>query len=445
MPIFRYRQVVDWSPGEERRAERNTILSTCCGAMGEVPFTDAALIILYANMLGANDCLTMITTSLQPLTVGLLAIPASFIAMRSGSCQRTIMSTCLVSLAFLTLVVTAPFFGRLAIPVLLAALAGLAVSSTVHISAWFPLLSTFLKSERRSMYLGKMRFCWQFSTAVLLTGLGFYIGRNPPIGKLQVVMLVCMIVFSGRFWLVGGVPTFRSGKAEAPTQTLGFSDGLKTALANKPLTGYSVYLFILNLAAYGTIPLVTLYLKKSLRAPDNVIVFLSAVVLCGMLTGSFCAGPIIKKFGIRTTFLCVHAVYAATNFLFFFMSKGILPDHWLFAAIGAILFLYSVTFACASISSSTEMMHLAASGNKVMAMAFCNSFYYGGSGLSRLLSSLILGSGALAAYLSLGGMTFSHYQTLFLVYGVGVVFAASLLVVVPAIFPKGEYFYSPEK
>jgi hypothetical protein len=44
--------------------------------------------------------------------------------------------------------------------------------------------------------------------------------------------------------------------------------------------------------------------------------------------------------------------------------------------------------------------------------------------------------------LKLGGLNISHYQTLFLLYAICIVFAAALLIVVPAIFPKGEYHYS---
>ena len=92
------------------------------------------------------------------------------------------------------------------------------------------------------------------------------------------------------------------------------------------------------------------------------------------------------------------------------------------------MMVYSFTFASASIASTSEMMALATPGNKAMAMAFCGTFYYGGSGLSRLISSLVLGSGLLAPQWSIGAMRICHYQTLF-------------LVVVPAIFPKGEYVY----
>jgi len=55
--------------------------------------------------------------------------------------------------------------------------------------------------------------------------------------------------------------------------------------------------------------------------------------------------------------------------------------------------------------------------------------------------ALVLGSGLLAPHWSIGSMRICHYQTLFLVYSIMIVFAAMFLVVVPAVFPKGEYVY----
>ena len=433
-----YRNEVDWSPREARRAERSSILSSCCTSMGDVPFTDAAIIILYANMLGASESFTMVTTALLPLTVGFCAIPASRRVMSGKSYQQTVLNATMFALLMFGTIVAAPFFGRYAVVVLLGALALFSLGHTVYIAAWFPMIDTFVTQERRSLYLGKMRFSWQLAAALLLLAISAVIGKNPPIGKLQLVMLFSMFVYAFKLYFIGRIPRFRIKNRE----TFNFREGLAMALANKPLAGYSVYLFILNLAAYGTIPLTTLYMKKALNAPDNVIVLISSIVLTGMLIGSFFAGRIIQRCGIRRTFLGVHVSYALVNLALFFMGRSLIPGDLLYYLIGGILFLYSFTFACANISSSSEMMALATPGNKVMAMAFCNSFYYGGQGLSRLMASLILGSGALASSWMLNGIVVTHYQTLFLVYAVCIVFAASLLVVVPAIFPKGEYVYA---
>ncbi len=440
-----FRNKLAWTPALGRRAERDSILSSCCTSMGDVPFTDAAIIILYANMLGASDAFTMITTSLLPMAIGLLAIPASKVVMTGSSYQKTIINCTAFGLLMFGCIVLAPYCGNYGLLVLLLALCLFSVAHTIYIAAWFPMLDTFVTPERRSSYLGRMRFSWQLAAALLLLGISAVIGKNPPIGMLQMAMLLSMVIYAFKLYFIGRIPQFpprceSAGREVVPPPN--FRAGLARALANKPLAGYSVYLFILNLAAYGTIPLTTLYLKKSLHAPDNAIVLISSVVLTGMLIGSFCAGPIIRRWGIRRTFLCVHISYALVNLALFFMGRSLIAGDAIFYLVGGVLFVYSFTFACANISSSSEMMAIASPDNKVMAMAFCNSFYYGGSGLSRLMTSLILGSGALAPMWTLGGVEFTHYQTLFLVYAVCVIFAAALLVVVPAIFPKGEYIYA---
>lgn len=70
------------------------------------------------------------------------------------------------------------------------------------------------------------------------------------------------------------------------------------------------------------------------------------------------------------------------------------------------------------------------------------TFYYGGFGVSRLTTSLLLGSGMLASKWSVCGLIFCRYQTLFMLFAAAIVFAAAFLLIVPAIFPKGDYIYN---
>ena len=58
---FPFQKTIPLTLEEAKKAERNTICSACCTSMGDVPFVDAAIIILYANMLGANDMFSMDT------------------------------------------------------------------------------------------------------------------------------------------------------------------------------------------------------------------------------------------------------------------------------------------------------------------------------------------------------------------------------------------------
>ena len=424
------------TPELRRKAERDTILSACCGALGDVTLTDSAVIILFAAMMGAGDMFSMLTTAVMPFMNGLLLIPAAYAATRIGM-YRLITWACAISALGYFLIVATPFFGSWGVAIMITTLTLFSILHTGYVACWFPILDTILTPERRGAYLSKMRFLWQLSSVVFLFLVGKMLPREPLMWQLQLALLAAAVIFSGRAFFLSRVPVFVLEKKEK----FGFRDGLATALGNKALTGYSSYLFILNLAAYGTIPLSVLYLKNYLKAPDNVIVMISAVTFGGMLIGSLFAGKIIKKIGIKTTLLLIHGTFWAVNFALFFIGEG---NNVTYAIITFLMLLYCFTYATANVATTSEMMALATPGNKTMAMAVCGSFAAAGGGLSRGISSLILGAGILAPRWSAGSMKFCHYQTLFLVYAVCILFAAMLLIIVPAVVPKGKYSYGRE-
>ena len=181
-----------------------------------------------------------------------------------------------------------------------------------------------------------------------------------------------------------------------------------------------------------------LCLKNQLGAPDNVIVFISGAALSGMLAGYLCAGKLLRLAGPRRFYPLFHALFFAVNFMLFFIGHG---GAAACPVIAGLLFLYSLGIAAVSIAASAEMMALASPGNKVMAMALSGAFSCGGSGLSRFVTSLLLGGEMLAPEWMLGTMTVSRYQSLLLLYCCGLLFAAVFLALVPAVFPKGEYVY----
>ena len=424
------------TPELRKKAERDTILSACTGALGDVTLTDSAVIILFAAMMGAGDMFSMLTTAVMPFMNGIFLIPAAFLASKIGKHKMVVWSCAISALAYFLIVAT-PFFGSWGVGIMITTLTLFAVLHTGYVACWFPILDTFLTPERRAPYLSKMRFWWQFSSVAFLFVVGKLLPREPVLWQLQLALLAAAVIFSGRAFFLARVPVFAGETKEA----FGFRDGLATALGNKALTGFSSYLFILNLAAYGTIPLSVLYLKNHLKAPDNIIVIISAVTFGGMLLGSLLAGKIIKKVGVKTTLLTIHATFWLTNLCFFFIGKG---NNITFAIITFLMLLYCFTYATANVVTTSEMMALATPGNKTMAMAVCGSFSAAGGGLSRGISSLILGAGILAPQWTMGNMKFCHYQTLFLIYAVCIMFAAMLLIIVPAVVPKGKYSYAGE-
>ena len=424
------------TPELRRKGENATILSACTGALGDVTLTDSAVIILFAAMMGAGDMFSMLTTAIMPFMSGIMLIPMAWLASKWGI-YRQIVWCCAISAVGYYLIVATPFFGSWGVPIMIGTLALYSLLHTGYVACWFPILDSILTPERRGAYLSKMRFLWQLSSVVFLFIVGKLLPKEPVMWQLQLALLAAAFIFSFRAYFLWRVPVFVQEKKEA----FGFHDGLATALGNKALTAYSAYLFILNLAAFGTIPLSVLYLRNHLKAPDNIIVMISAVTFGGMLIGSLWAGKIIKTIGIKATLLAIHFTFWITNFCLFFIGKGTTVTY---AVITLLMLLYCFTYAAANVATTSEMMALATPGNKTMAMAVCGSLSSLGGGLSRAISSLILGAGILAPQWSFKGVQFCHYQTLFLIYASCILFAAVFLLIVPAIIPKGQYRYGKE-
>lgn len=407
------------------RAERLATASSCCGFLGEVTLTDSAVIILFAGMLGAGDALSMITTSALPLLNGLCIIPMAGLAMKIGM-RRQILRACFCASAAYFTAVASPFFGEAGVMVLIASVFLFAFSLTGFIAGWFPLLDTFLEPERRTLFFSRMRFCHQLSGTVFLFLVGFVIGGNPPVWGLQLVLLAAAVIFTGRAAAISRIPVFEGRQNESA----GFLSGLNTVVGNKPMAGFSLYFFLLNLTAFGTVPLMMLYLKNGLNAPDNVIVLISACSLSGMLFGYLCIGRLLKRIGMKHTFLLLHFIFFAVNGGLFLIGGRSMATYLL---IAFFLLVYSFAAAASSIVASAEMMKLASPGNKIMAMAFNGAFFYGGSGLSRFLTSLLLGSGMFAAEWQLGTTTVCRYRTFLLLYCAAILLAAPFLLLVPAV------------
>ena len=424
------------NPTECRKAENHAIISACWGSLAPVMIAESAIIILFASMLGASDMTSMVTTSFGGVAKCLLLLPFAIVANKLGY-KRTIITATLAGFLLILLAASAPWFGdKLSRIVLLFALGMFCIFMTMYVAAWFPLLSTFLDSNTRSRFFGRLRFSWQLTTVIYFFICGLIIGKNPPVWALQLVISITGICLLGRVWYIKKIPAVQ----DSTKIKLNFREGLTDALNNKPLCGFSVYICCLYLAAYATLPLTYLYLKH-LQVADNIVVIISSVALAGAMTGFLCAGRLVDKFGVKKLMLFIHFSFALINIALFFIGNASMLN---LIIIGALVASYGFFLACSSVAISSEMMAMASPENKAVSMAFCGTFYAAGAGGSRFLTSLVLGAGLLATKWNIGSMEINHYQTLFLIFGCAITFVCLLLVLVPAIFPKSNYSYLPQ-
>ena len=402
-----------------RSAERNAILSSCCGVLGEVTLTDSAIILVFAGMLGAGEPFSLMTTSLLPLLNGLCILPMAALVARMGTRALATGASALAGAAFFA-AVASPWFGHAAVAVLLVSVFCFSLSLAGFVAGWFPLLDTFLDEDRRVAFLGRMRLCHQAASVVFLFAVGLLIGRRPQIGQLQSVLFVSAIIFLGRWAFLARIPAFPGKKGGPVSLRL----GLSVAAANRPLGGFARYVFALNLASYGIVPLTLLYLKNQLHASTNVVVLVSAAALCGTLLGYAGVVEAARRRGSRGLLPMAHAAFVLVCLALFCLDKG---GASVYVLMAALLLIHSFFTAAASVVSSAEMFSLAHAGNKTVDMAFFGAFFYGGQGLSRLIPSLLLGSHTAALRSPLGSIPVCRYQVIFLLAAIGVTLAALVL------------------
>ena len=419
---------------QDRKLQKYAIISACFGSISCVMIQDSAVIILFAGMLGAGSTLSMITTSLFGVMSCLFLLPAAFIATRVGY-KRLILRSTIVGTLAITLLALSPLLGEYAKYGMIFSLLVFGLMMTLYSAAWFPFIDEFLPKGNRSNFFGMLRFSWQSCSVAFFFICGLVMGQHPALWVLQTIILITAILMLGRFYFVS-----RIHAPEADRKPLNFRKGIELVMSNKPLVGFSVYLAFLYLAAQGTVPLTFIYLKNHLQTPDNMVVIVSSLALGGTIIGFLSAGRIMAYIGVKKALLMIHIGFALINFLLFAFSG---PGTSTLILITVLLVLYGFFIAVSSVAVSSEMLELATPGNKALAMAFCITMYSAGLGGARILSSVIIGSGILASKWYIGSLEFNMFHTMYLGYGLSILFVCVLLVIVPAIFPKGEYHYVP--
>ena len=409
---------------QQRRSQYDAIAASCWGAISQVMVNDSSVVILFATLLGAGEMVSVMTSSLQSLALCVLMIPLAYLSDRIGR-KRQILWASAIGCVMMLGTAAAPWCGAYAQAVLLVSLLLFAISISAYMASWFPLLDAVVPATERGLFFGRLRFAWQAVAALFIFVSGAVIGKHAAVGSLQVIIALAALALLGRFWYINDME-----EDETRRQPPAWATVWRDIVANRMLTGFSVYLFCLYTVANATVPVVFIFAKKHLLLADNVIVISSACAMGGLLCGYLAGGWIVHRHGVKPVFLAAHVSFGFLNLLLLTIHSN---SAGAVAALVAIITVYGFLLACASIAVSSEMLALAPANNKAMSIAFCYSLYAAGMGVSRFLASVILGSGILAAEWQCAGITFTKYHSLFLVYGCGTIAITVLLVLVPAL------------
>ena len=368
------------------------------------------------------------------MTPRLRTIPLVGVADRIGH-QRTILISASLGCAGCFITALAPCFGAGAGTAAIVGLIVFALSKPLFNVSWYPVLGQILLPEERADFFGFMRFSYNIITGGAFFLLGLAMGKNPPLGLLQLVIAAVGLLLLGRGLIVVFLPL-----PEHQPRRFDLKGALGISIRNAPLTGFSVYAGFMMLAFSPVLPMAMIYLKKGLDLAPDLVQMLSCACIAGSVCGYFVYGRIVKRIGIRAVELTAHGLFILIPLLLLFCGRQVPRVEYL---VALLLFLGSFTYASFFCAFSQEILALARPGNATMATAFANTYMQMGMACGRGAAGFLLGCGALSATWTLGGMDCTHFQTIFLICAALGCFGLVLIFCLPSVVPRHEDFYEP--
>ena len=286
---------------EIRKAERCAILSSCCGVTGEVVLTDSAVILLFAAALGGSDGLGLLSMSVLLLLNGLMILPLAGLSVRFGS-RKLVLGANILALCGYFLAASAPWWGGSSREILLGGILLFSFCQTGFLAGWFPFLESFLLPERRSVFLGRMRFFHQLSAVSFLGITALLTGKSPPVSVLQTVLFAGGVIFAGRVFFVFQVPAF----PEVDRKNLPWLQGIRKTVQKRELVLFSIYTLLLNLGLFSPVGVTLQRMKSVYSIPENELLLISGAAIAGPAAGYAAAALLERRFGKKNLLLMLH-------------------------------------------------------------------------------------------------------------------------------------------
>ncbi len=420
-----------------RKARINAYLACIYGCVSEVMLDSSALIIIFFTMLDGGDMLTMMGTSFTAVMGTFLYIPSSFIIARFGL-KPVVRYTCLTGCIGFMMMAVAPWFGiSLAKYIALAGCFVYCLQRGCYGATWYPMLDVFLRPQDRAKFFGMMRFFYTGFIGVLFFILGVILKYDPPMIFMQIVLAVTGLLLLGRYYCIAKFPDNLRDVPETPD----IRKGLSICIKNGPLTSYSVYIGLYCIAFSSLTPLTFLYLKQFVQMDAGTVQIISSIGIGGMVSGYLLYSGRLGNWKLKNLELLSHGIYTFVALALFFVDKS-MPGFTIFA--GCTAFLTSFSYSIYMCNNSAELLALARPGNKTVAMAFVQTYVSAGGAISRLGTSLILGTAMLAPVWEFAGREISRYQTFFLFSGVMLLIMLFLLPTLPSFIPAHDDYYEPK-
>jgi MFS family permease len=396
------------------------IYSACFGAVIQRSLSESSIFIVYASALGAGKFLSLVTTALIPLMTLIFLVPMAYVMEKQGIKK-----------------VLLPVYGGGFVGLLLAVAAGLlpdssfkeilfsggiliyAASIGIHGAGWFPLQRHIVPQEERGYYFGRMRYSWQIAVGIFLLGSSLIIWNNASVFRLQMVIFIGALLSLGRIYFTAKIPERPLEKSVLPLKVK-----FSAAVQDKNLMKYSLYGFLLNLLVCSTVPLSFGFVKYELGIPQHLTILLSVLVNISAVAGYLVGSRLIDKNHSGRMFIIVQILFAILNLLFLLCYKNT-SFSLIFSTV--LTCLAGALFAFSSVIASAKMFGMVNENNVNISLAVCFGLYNGGKGISRLITSSMIGF--LPDSYSLFGINWSSFHLLFLATGVVLIITTGIMII----------------
>ncbi|NQT59377.1 MAG: MFS transporter [Bacteroidetes bacterium] len=405
---------------EKKRYMRFAIYSSCFGAVIQRTLSESSVFIVYASALGAGKFLSLVTTALIPCMTLIFLVPVAYIMEHKGI-KRVLIPVYSGGFIGLLFAVTAGSLpnGKLKTFFFYFGILLYSASIGIHAAGWFPLQRHIVPRKERGNYFGKMRYSWQTAVGIFLLGSSLIIWKSATTIKLQLIILIGALLSLGRLYYTTKIPE-RPLEKHIPPLKIKFL----AAVHDKNLIKYSLYGFLLNLLICSTVPMGFGFVKYELGLPQHLTILLSVFVNISAITGYLVGSRLIDKNHSGKLFLVVQIIFALINFLFLFcyqQSSFSLVFSTILTCLAGALFAFS------SVVASAKMFGMVKESNINISLAVCFGLYNGGKGISRLISSFMVG--ILPESFSLFGITWSSFHLLFTATGIVLVITTGIMVI----------------
>lgn len=421
---------------KRKKIQMWSVAANCLGSLSEVMLDNSAILISYVALLGGNESLNMLMAGATGFIALLLQIPCGILAEKIGL-KKSMYLSCSIGCIACLLMAIATIVGEYAKYAVVTLCFVYCIARPIFSACWFPIVDSFVAPSERGSYFGFLRFIYTIFAGTFFFLVAKAMGETPPIWLLQILIAICAVMQFARAIFV-----YFLELQPYKTENQGILSSLKEATTNNCLVSFSVYMMFVAIIAFLIQPLTLVYLKQTLGYGVSTVQTVATFGICGSIIGYLTFGKLLKHIGAKWTLILIHLLFITISISLFFTGKNI---ENLLEIVCAIIFANCMNVAWFFCFSSAEMYSVANPKNRVISLAFFNTFFSGGRMFGGFMSSLLLASGILATSWQMGGMLFSAIQSIFAIVCFLATLWLLLLFIVPAVNGnrQNDYYQPP--